>query len=385
MVKSEGKRDEGRRAYAAGSHVPRLVGVRHQLGNRRLVPEGALGRRCRLKSCVWELTLNCCFSCKYCGSRAGENRDNELTTEECLDIVNQLSELGCKRVSLIGGEVFMRNDWDIIADSLTAKNIRTAIITNGYIMSDELINKLIQTHIESVAVSLDSIEPIHDKYRQIGSFSRAEESIRILTNNNIPTAVISTLNSENIDYLEDFYAYIQRWPLYAWQLQACAPMGNASEGIPYRFDFNKAIRFVMAKKLTAPFNIGIADNIGYFTEGEGYLRGNNSGYAIFRGCRAGISSIGIDSSGNVRGCESMYDECFNEGNLREQSLREIWESPTAFSYNRIFSLDKLSGKCIKCKYSAYCQGGCRSYNWFVNGNLYESPFCALRSEKVGDS
>ena len=36
----------------------------------------------RLKTCVWEITLACCFSCKYCGSRAGKARENELTTEE---------------------------------------------------------------------------------------------------------------------------------------------------------------------------------------------------------------------------------------------------------------------------------------------------------------
>ena len=57
----------------------------------------------QLNSCVWEITLGCCFSCKYCGSRGGKSREKELTTNECLDVVIQLSELGCKRVALIGG------------------------------------------------------------------------------------------------------------------------------------------------------------------------------------------------------------------------------------------------------------------------------------------
>ena len=62
----------------------------------------------RLRSCVWEITLACCFSCKYCGSKGGRARENELTTAECLDVAEQLAALGCRRVSLIGGEVVLR-------------------------------------------------------------------------------------------------------------------------------------------------------------------------------------------------------------------------------------------------------------------------------------
>ena len=46
----------------------------------------------RLKSCVWEITLACCFSCAYCGSCGGKARENELTTDECVDVARQLAE-----------------------------------------------------------------------------------------------------------------------------------------------------------------------------------------------------------------------------------------------------------------------------------------------------
>ena len=62
----------------------------------------------KLRTCVWEITLACCFSCRYCGSRAGRARQNELTTEECLNVADQLAELGCRRTALIGGEVEIR-------------------------------------------------------------------------------------------------------------------------------------------------------------------------------------------------------------------------------------------------------------------------------------
>ena len=141
------------------------------------------------------------------------------------------------------------------------------------------------------------------------------------------------------------------------------------------------INFVTSHMYEAPFAMGVADNIGYFTEAEGSIRGNLSGSAFFRGCSAGITSIGIDSVGNVRGCESMYDPAFTEGNLRTESLKEIWEDPDRFAYNRKFTPSMLTGKCAECELGQFCGGGCRSYNYFVHGKLHESPFCAGGAKK----
>ena len=100
-----------------------------------------------LKMCVWEITLACCFSCKYCGSGGGRKRENELTTEECLDVADRLKELGCRRVSMIGGEVFMRADWKQIVTRLTGHGIKVNIITNGFLFRDELIKDLKEANI----------------------------------------------------------------------------------------------------------------------------------------------------------------------------------------------------------------------------------------------
>lgn len=331
--------------------------------------------RFQLKSAVWEITLACCFSCKYCGSAGGKKRENELSTAECLDLAHQLAELGCKRVSLIGGEVFMRKDWKTIVNELTACGIRTCIITNGFLFNNEILNDLKEVQVESVAVSLDSIETVHDTYRQKGSYARAINAINRLAEAGLTVTVISTLNKESAAHLREFYEILRPMPISAWQLQACSPMGNAAKsGIDFRFDFGQVISFVEDTMEEAPFAMGIADNIGYYTDSEGTLRGHEGSF--YTGCAAGLSNLGIDSIGNIRGCESMYDERFIEGNIRERSLADIWNDPDAFAYNRKFSADNLTGACASCPYGKYCAGGCRSYNYFVHGKIYESPACA---------
>ena len=334
-----------------------------------------------LARCVWELTLACCFSCKYCGSMGGKARENELTTRECLSVADQLKELHCERVSLIGGEVFMRRDWREIVLRMTSQGIRVNLITNGFLFTEALIRELKDCRVESVSVSLDGPSEVHDKYRQTGSYDRALRALDTLTRSGIPTSVISTLNAGNVPLLEAFYGILKEYPIFAWQLQACSPMGNAARyGVPFRFEQRKVIAFVREYARKAPFALGVADNIGYFTPEEGSIRGNLSGEAYFKGCCAGISSIGIDSVGNVRGCESMYDERFIEGNLRQESLRKIWEDTDRFAYNRGFTRDDLTGDCATCELGEYCGGGCRSYNYFVHGRMFESPCCARLEE-----
>ena len=106
----------------------------------------------KLRRCVWEITLACCFNCRYCGSRAGQARENELDTDECLKVADELIKLGCIRVSLIGGEVFMRRDWKEIVMRLTRGGVAVNIITNGYLFNEKILDVLRSSGIESISV-----------------------------------------------------------------------------------------------------------------------------------------------------------------------------------------------------------------------------------------
>ena len=335
----------------------------------------------RLRSCVWEITLACCFRCAYCGSCGGVARENELSTEECLDVARQLHEMGCRRVSLIGGEVFMRDDWEQIVSALTSRGIKTCVITNGYRMTDDILAALKRARVESVAVSVDGVAEVHDKYRRAGSFDRAMQTVAALAGAGIPVSVISALRADNAPRMPEFYKILRTLPIFAWQIQACSPMGNAAgEKIDVRFDASAVLSFVDSIAGADPFYVGVADNIGYYSPEEGNVRGRRG--AVFEGCSAGLTTLGIDSVGNVRGCESMYDERFNEGNLRERRLIDIWCDPDAFAYNRKFDPSALTGACAGCEFGDVCAGGCRSYDWFTTGKLYENPLCVRGCRKA---
>src|ERR1043165_9052749 len=78
---------------------------------------------------VWEITLACDLKCLHCGSRAGRRRPNELSTAECLQVVDHLARLGTREVSLIGGESYLRRDWTEIVSAIRSHGMYCAIQT----------------------------------------------------------------------------------------------------------------------------------------------------------------------------------------------------------------------------------------------------------------
>ena len=167
------------------------------------------------------------------------------------------------------------------------------------------------------------------------------------------------------------------------QIQLCAPFGRACDkasAIPGKPQLLGLLDFIVEKREEKRLFIIAADNIGYFSKHEQHIRSPLGQIGCYGGCSAGITVVGIDSVGNVRGCEALYDERFIEGNIREKSLTDIWNSEDAFSFNRELDLSMINDKCASCDVRNICLGGCRSMNYFSHGNIYESLLCVRTQE-----
>lgn len=331
-----------------------------------------------LYQCVWELTTECNLRCKHCGSKAGLARENQLTLEECRQVIDDLTFLKCKNVSLIGGEILLSENWHIVAQELIKNKINTAIITNGFHVGPRELKQIQESGVKHVCVSVDGTEKTHDYIRGKGSYTSCVKTIKKLKRKGYTVSVITTVSAWNIDDIEQLSGVLAECSIDAWQIQLCAPFGRACDkasSIPNATQLLKLLDFIVEKRESLQLFIIVGDNLGYFTRHEPYIRSPLGRKGCFGGCSAGIKTIGIDSIGNVRGCEALYDERFIEGNIRERSLKDIWTSEYAFSFNRKLDLSMLSGKCASCDVRNICLGGCRSMNYFSHGNLYESLFC----------
>ena len=327
-----------------------------------------------LKKCTWELTTLCNLRCAHCGTRAGIQNKNQLSLEKCLSVADELAEIGCNAVCLIGGEVTLFPGWDKIADRLIGNGISTNIITNGYNITDDQFKRIQNSKIRTVCISIDGMEKNHNAIRgKSDCFSQLKAFMDRLNRTDKYITAVTTLTKANIEDIEALSAYLTENNVKIWQLQTCSPFGNAGDNAgmaPVKKDIKRIIG-IYQRLPQSPMKIQLADNIGYYVDAPagGMLR-------KFRGCAAGLLSIGIDNDGSVRGCESLKDDRFIEGNLKTRTLKDIWESADSFSYNRKFTASLLTGDCADCEYGNVCAGGCRSHNLFSHDKLFESTVCA---------
>jgi sulfatase maturation enzyme AslB (radical SAM superfamily) len=123
---------------------------------------------------VWEITVACNLKCRHCGSRAGHRRANELSTQECLQVVEQLAELGTREVSLIGGEAYLRSDWIELIRAIRHHGMRCALQTGGRGLTNARLRLARDAGLQGVGVSIDGLEALHDETRGVpGSFRAA--------------------------------------------------------------------------------------------------------------------------------------------------------------------------------------------------------------------
>lgn len=338
------------------------------------------------RNCVWELTLKCDMHCLHCGSTAGKERQDELSLDECKRVAHELIDLGCERISMIGGEVFLYKGWEEIARVFSSNGVLTNIITNGYRFGKEEIEKVRYAGLTNVCFSVDGLEENHDRIRnRKGSFKRVLEDFELCRKENVLFAVVTTLLDFNFGDLEGMYSLLLDNGAGAWQIQLANSMGNLadSKGLTIAADKMPLLtEFIKRKKDERKLSIYAADDIGYYDENEKYLRGDFGRESYWTGCQAGLTVIGIDSIGNVKGCESLYDERFIEGNVRTEKLVDIWNKQGNFSYNRNFSKNQLGGNCADCAMGDQCRGGCKGSSYFNKGDIFENPYCSFNAQRI---
>lgn len=320
----------------------------------------------------WELTLSCNLRCTHCGSSAGQARSNELTTKEALEICEQLPALLVQEVDFTGGEPILRADWPLIARRLIELNIPTNVLTNGLQVDADTVAQMKEIGISGAGISLDGLERTHDSIRNCkGSFAAVLRSIARMQDADVPINVITTVNAVNLSELPDLLRLLQSLGVRTWRLQPLIPAGRVRAHQELQIDNTVTLRlgrFIRDNKRDAArkeLNIICSDGLEYIDEGD---------ERPWRGCSAGIVSCGITSDGKVKGCLSMPDELI-EGDLRQNSLWDIWFDDTAFPYTRRFSLDQLGPNCSACEKREECKGGCSSHSFCSTGSFHNDPCC----------
>ena len=331
-------------------------------------------KKFELRHGLYELTLRCNMNCIHCGSSAGQKRPEELTTEEWNNVTKQLADLNCKEITLLGGEPFLRKDWYGISKEINDCGMKIIFMSNGLLINKYTIEKLCKIEPKVVSISIDGArKETHDKIRKVkGSFDKCNEAISNLKKAGINTSVVTSINKLNFQELPELRSMLINKDV-VWQLQIAIPLGRFKKDLLLsKEEYYASAIFIAStqtkycrKKLTI---IG-THCFGYYSK---MLR--NVMVFPWNGCQAGISTIGIQSNGEIKGCLSLPPE-YIEGNIRDSPISEIWQNPDFCSYNRNFEESALNNSCVGCKYGKKCRGGCLGVSVGITGKPNGDTYC----------
>lgn len=355
----------------------------------------------------FNVTNGCNLACTHCHSSSGAKLPAELSTAEITGVLDELHALGVMRIAIAGGEPFIRRDiLDILEHACRLPGWRVAVITNGlFFRTREQVARLAERCPGlSVNVSLDgsTARGFHVLRRQARRpdqdpgpmFDQISAGIRALVDAGMTTAVNVTLSRPTI------HDWIPTYRFAAQELGASAVVGikffPGGYGKTFRdmlelpFDQWSAefARVTQAKidgelpgmqvSVPAPWEFYLplleaGIDVHDAERAWGYrapLREDAYSSVFSMGDTAGTAELSIAGDGTV------YPSVLFSGmtgvacgNIRDQSLAQIWAASPVFASMRTLELTDLAADCHACAFSTVCGGGSRARAFADTGQL----------------
>jgi MoaA/NifB/PqqE/SkfB family radical SAM enzyme len=99
----------------------------------------------------------CNLACKYCNEF--DDFSKPVPTETMFHRVDKLAELGTSVVTISGGEPLLHPDLDDIIGRIRKRGMVAGLITNGYLLVPERIQRLNKAGLEWLQISIDNVTP----------------------------------------------------------------------------------------------------------------------------------------------------------------------------------------------------------------------------------
>lgn len=316
----------------------------------------------RLSSVQLEITSQCNLRCRHCYNNSGTKRENELTVEEMKGLIDELAHMGVLNVLVTGGEPLLHPDLFEIMSYVRSKPMSCMVFTNGTSITEEVVHTFKKLGVLSVTLSLDGFTALtHDTFRGGKSFEKVIKAVTMLKKTGIPVRINISMHKGILDEICDLLELLEKWGITEHYLWPISYTGRTQEeGFTITPDeYEKTLRRIKEyerasgeEKKRLPYNPDQTT------------------------CGIGMSNLVIRSTGVVVPCPAFPDDV-SLGNVREESLAEIWNNSPLL--NKMRHMSPLEHeKCRDCTHVKVCGGGCVAEIYRRTGELgHCDPFeCA---------
>ena len=351
---------------------------------------------------VWNSTRTCNLKCRHCYmSSDAKKYQNELTTAEAKQFIDDLADFNEPVLLFSGGEPLIRPDFFELADYAAKKGVRPTLSTNGTLITPEVARKIKDIGVGYVGISLDGLREVNDKFRgKAGAFEAAMNGIKNCVAVDQRVGLRFTINHHNIQELENIFDFIEEENINRVCFYHLVYSGRGNQMMDEDVTAEESRRAMdiiirrtrdfeergLKKEILTVDNHcdGVYMYLKALQEGKDELAQQIKKYiAMNGGNRSGMAFAEVDPLGYVHPDQFTQHHTF--GNVRERKFGDIWQDTT----NPIMAGLKdrkplLKGRCSKCKFLDNCNGNFRTRAEARTGDFWESdPSCYLTDEEIG--
>ncbi|EKD27912.1 MAG: radical SAM protein [uncultured bacterium] len=327
----------------------------------------------KLNNVTFSITNKCNLSCKHClGGNTLKKAKSELSLDKINKLAHEISELGCKNISLFGGEPLLRKDFNKILEIFSTLGFYIKVNTNATLITKEIISDLIRYKVKLVTASLDGSSPeIQEPMRGKDSFNSAVSGIKMLVKSDIPVIISTTVTKYNYNNLTHIAKLAKKLGVKGIRFNDVHFGGHALCFLKDILISNKMRLKVLddAEKLYKRYGEFIS---GSFPDLQKKIKSETSTDSLnfpllIPPCGAAMGSLCIRSDGYVTPCEILWDE--KVGNVHKSSLEKIYyesKKINTFRFPKIITAKDIS-HCNGCRYIKVCFLGHRCAPYFYPG------------------
>ena len=314
-----------------------------------------------IQSVLLELTSQCNKNCSFCYQKNRVTSETYINDRFFYNFLKFIQLNQIKKIIFSGGEPFLHKKIWRYADLLKKNNISILIITNGTLLDDRCLQKIIKRKNISlrISVELNNSEHILNTLRKIKKYSIVCDVAITLYKNNLDDIVKAILNILKFDI----------------PIQVSFPMfkGNAkysTQEVKKLKDILKNLIYISINK-----NIQIRSNFisalinAYFLP---YL-------SRFKNCLI-CKSIKVDIEGNIFACPYFLSSNYIIGNINQKNYIDSYISENI--QKRVF-MDELL-KCSCCKWNNICPKECIAMDEEGKEKNYSCEFIQVAFETLNN-
>jgi MoaA/NifB/PqqE/SkfB family radical SAM enzyme len=122
----------------------------------RLIAHGAISTGHPIMAHIIPIR-RCNLSCTYCNEY--DDVSAPVPTDVIIHRINKLADLGTSIITLSGGEPLLHPDLDIIIAAMRKRGVLACMITNGYLLMPDRIQRLNRAGLDHMQISIDNVNP----------------------------------------------------------------------------------------------------------------------------------------------------------------------------------------------------------------------------------